>query len=150
MEVEPMAHEEAPLRRFLRKPQAKAMFGDPPDSSWYKGIADGVIPAPVKMSPSRFAPALWDEAELIAAQQRLLAERDERVAERQQRRAEAGDTTQTIAARQRQRAEGASQSEPEPDETPLVEVECGRKARGRPRRRPRKTKATTAEHFELA
>jgi hypothetical protein len=68
METQDMPQDEAPLQRFLRKREAKLMFACEADSSWYKLISDGVIPPGVKTSASRFAPALWLESELLAAQ----------------------------------------------------------------------------------
>jgi predicted DNA-binding transcriptional regulator AlpA len=69
------------LRRFVRKEQAKVGFGgsDMPDSTFYAMIAKGVIPKPVKLGGLRRSISLWDEQELIEAQQRLLDEREERV-----------------------------------------------------------------------
>jgi predicted DNA-binding transcriptional regulator AlpA len=117
------------LRRFLRKEQAKAMFGDPTDSTWYRWIATGLIPRPVKMASVRLSIALWDEGELIAAQERLLAERDQRMAER----------TAAVAADEDLGAVEAAVEAP-------PRTVRRRKARGRPRGKPRKK----AEAPELA
>jgi hypothetical protein len=41
-----------PAEKIHRKPSAKACFGNPPDSEWYKGIHEGRYPAPdVQLGP---------------------------------------------------------------------------------------------------
>jgi hypothetical protein len=83
-----MTSEQAPLRRLLRKADTKKMFGNPPESSFYKLINDGVIPQPARANSGRYSPGLWFEDECLA-QERLRKERDERLAERERKRADA-------------------------------------------------------------
>jgi hypothetical protein len=81
-----MTNEQAPLRRLLRKADTKKMFGNPPESTFYKMINDGVIPLPARANPGRYSPGLWFEDECLAAQERLRKERDEQIAERERQR----------------------------------------------------------------
>ncbi|MDX8384702.1 MAG: AlpA family phage regulatory protein [Ghiorsea sp.] len=50
---------------FLRKPQVLAMIPIS-SSSWYQGIADGIYPAPVKLSERTSAWRVEDIRKLIA------------------------------------------------------------------------------------
>jgi hypothetical protein len=70
------------LRRLLRKEPAKALFGSVPDSTWYLWIKQGIVPRPLKVGTLRRSIALWDADELAIAQQRMVAEREERTAAR--------------------------------------------------------------------
>jgi hypothetical protein len=70
------------LRRLVRKQVAKTFFGDPPDSTWYLWISQGLIPPPVKLGSLRRSVSLWDVDELLVAQQKMIAEREQRIAAR--------------------------------------------------------------------
>jgi hypothetical protein len=129
--------EHLPVRRFLRKAQAKLMFGDPPDSTWYRWIEESLIPEPIKLRSVRLSVSWWAEDELIAAQQRLIAQRDQRLAERQ--RAAAGAAL----------AE-AVEVEPVAEAPEAPAQESHRKPSGRRRGRPRKAKAGNPEASEFA